>query len=175
MRIWSKPDEELLEYIASKRSLFSEEVQHKLDEVVGLVIKENNLDIYGSGVENISIQFILSFVVQKLTEENGEGRGIFVQVADKKYKTRVSAIKAGMGPLAGYLNQNAEGIWNCIDTDTKKTIMALIRGGFHGSFFISKRRSPLEEIGRLALQTACNEAYMEILNNHQYLLDYATS
>ena len=120
MRIWSKPDEDLLEYIASKRSLFSEEVQQKLDEVVGLVIKENNGGAYGSGVENISIQFILSFIVQKLTEEKGEGRGIFVQVADKKYKTRVSAIKAGMGPLAGYLNLNAEDIWNGIDTDTKK-------------------------------------------------------
>ena len=117
-------NEELLYFIENNFNDFSNPVQRKLIELRSILYSEIENPTYNDSVLNKSKQLMLKEILHRLLPVNKIG--LSVQITDKVFKRRIMVVNEDRRPLAEYLNDITDDIWNSIDEDLRLSIQSII-------------------------------------------------
>lgn len=153
-------NKELLDFIDSNFEDFSNTIQHKLIELRTILYSEIENPNYNNSVLNKSKQLMLKEILHRLLPANNIG--LSVQITDKVFKRRIMVVKEERRPLAEYLNDITDDLWDSIDEDLKLSIQSIIH---------EDRRSYLRET---AIKIIFDSVFLLALKKFKKLQSYAT-
>lgn len=161
----------LRDYLLDWEFLFSDKIKAKIFDLI--VSMENEGEDYPPYAENLAIQVLLNSIAHKLVKPVKGRRTIYVCLCNKNYKQRVVALHEDYIEIANYLNRHAYDFLRDIGEENRKSLMDIVTHFSGGRSF--QLHGDEAELGRIAIEVLTNESLIKILNNHKYLLNYATS
>jgi len=162
MTLENSLNERLAEFIDNNYNDFSEKIRNKLLEIRWLLLDEIESPVFNKSVENKAKQMMLQETLHRLFHSSNIG--LSVQITDKNFKRRVMVLDESKRPLAEYLSDNADSLWNSIDVDYRQAVMSIIH-----------EEATNRDLGRCALNLIFNEVFEMFLSKFDYLKKYATS